>query len=1207
MPGIKRLSDEKLETRAKNVCLPEAYTHDHEHESPEDKVLASYLKIHGLGDRFRETYNHFAIFRIPKQFKNAAFIVPTSQIEVTFPGVWYVTPRHGGEILYPRDARYIHDMSYSARTFVRMTLRDGHRTRDVELDMGMLPVMVHSVLCNVHPSNRRYDLKPRPSASLDECAARPHLDAVQTERINAVVDEKFEHEHNGDLNERQLAIFIINGVDVIGMNIDRQRNAAFQVLSDTAMRFICPGYITSRVDLMLQDIKLGRKNKQFYSIHMHISDLLKSQTSHINILVPFYVAGWTYARTCQEFRNYVPENMWTRLRIDLDLANVEYEEVFSSDLYGYLRLHMRDGAINPKTDEPFSDNMIREIIFHKLFRHMNSDQTDDLPTRKLRMLLMMCGELLMHSKGIISPAAKDWQSKKVVTLVKNMQNLAQRHILEAARQMRTWMMSQDDLMAMPVESIQDEMAKYKFTQTFEKSLMGKTWGVFMANCDTKTAKVQYSERRSAENCVGAISQVSCSQKFINKQAKNFEKRSTGKMGAYVICPVESPTGERTGLTERFGIVTVISPGSGDDALIMRLRFTDKISSARTKQADIVLLINGKFMGWCTSALEAELRRLKRLAFIDPYTCISLITTPCKSLRIYTDDGRLLCPMWVVDEDTGMILADIAMPGVYDAAKLLRAGMIEFVDVLERITKQVVYTRKELVERTKVLPQERRDSESRLRIAKEGYDANNIKSVCALLEARRLHRSVLDNYSSVNYVPIHEAALLGTSASLLPLMQKNNTVRASFATKLQSQAITNEQRSHMDNVSRTMIHASRPVYETVVGRHLNFDKVHHTINCTVLVDTAAETEEDSVKVNKASIDRGFGMFMLTKGKEVDETDQILFGMLPGTEAWRIYRNIDPTTGFPLVDRVIRGGEVLVARVEKGVLAKDVHLPYGEIGTVKAVYVDLIDKKNNNNLHRVRIILKIAYTFSEGYKLAPPEGQKGVCGSVVPAVDMPVLMDRPDTHVDMIVNPAPFGGRMTVASMPHMLYGRAQSYGETWNATPFTRFDPTHLERLFIEFGLRDDGMERVMFPDGRISKQRAYVGDNMSVMLLHHYVQAKLHVRGHTGPRDLVTNQPPQGRNFNGGFRFSVMERDQLMNHGCIAQGLERMLKNSDEVTVVICANCNLRYEFLLFNQARCKNCLKTSFVVVVTSYILIAMQNLLTMANIKIEMCVKKY
>jgi DNA-directed RNA polymerase III subunit RPC2 len=70
------------------------------------------------------------------------------------------------------------------------------------------------------------------------------------------------------------------------------------------------------------------------------------------------------------------------------------------------------------------------------------------------------------------------------------------------------------------------------------------------------------------------------------------------------------------------------------------------------------------------------------------------------------------------------------------------------------------------------------------------------------------------------------------------------------------------------------------------------------------------------------------------------------------------------------------------------------------------------------------------------------------------------------------------------------------------------------------------------------------------------VKDKMQARA-KGPTTLLTRQPTQGRNKEGGMRLGEMERDCLVGYGASGLLYERMLLSSDVYEASVCNKCGL--------------------------------------------------
>jgi DNA-directed RNA polymerase II subunit RPB2 len=185
-----------------------------------------------------------------------------------------------------------------------------------------------------------------------------------------------------------------------------------------------------------------------------------------------------------------------------------------------------------------------------------------------------------------------------------------------------------------------------------------------------------------------------------------------------------------------------------------------------------------------------------------------------------------------------------------------------------------------------------------------------------------------------------------------------------------------------------------------------------------------------------------------------------------------------------------------------------------------------------------------------------GQKGTIGITYKQHDMPFTKDG--IVPDIIINPHAIPSRMTIAQLIECVLGKtASTLGVHCDATPFTGADVYSIgEILTKQCGLHSSGSE-VMYSGktGEQLKANIFIGPTFYYRLKH-LVEDKVHSRS-TGPYQLLTRQPAEGRSRDGGLRIGEMERDCMLAHGTVQFLKERFFDNSDKYLVYVCQNCGL--------------------------------------------------
>ncbi|CDJ29198.1 uncharacterized protein EMH_0047700 [Eimeria mitis] len=187
----------------------------------------------------------------------------------------------------------------------------------------------------------------------------------------------------------------------------------------------------------------------------------------------------------------------------------------------------------------------------------------------------------------------------------------------------------------------------------------------------------------------------------------------------MICPAETPEGQAVGLVKNLALMAKISVGAPtknikDFLEDWGLDGLDEISPESIKDRCKVF-INGDWAG-CFDEAETlcnTLKEIRRKGHIRNDTSIvrDIIN---REVKIFTDAGRAMRPLYVVDSETGELRirkGDVekvrAMSGTAEKGAgwnhLMASGVIEYIDCEEEETSMVAMFHKDLIEKGKSIP------------------------------------------------------------------------------------------------------------------------------------------------------------------------------------------------------------------------------------------------------------------------------------------------------------------------------------------------------------------------------------------------------------------------------------------------------------------------------------------------------------------------
>jgi DNA-directed RNA polymerase II subunit RPB2 len=160
-------------------------------------------------------------------------------------------------------------------------------------------------------------------------------------------------------------------------------------------------------------------------------------------------------------------------------------------------------------------------------------------------------------------------------------------------------------------------------------------------------------------------------------------------------------------------------------------------------------------------------------------------------------------------------------------------------------------------------------------------------------------------------------------------------------------------------------------------------------------------------------------------------------------------------------------------------------------------------------------------------------------------------------DIVMNPHAVPSRMTIANLVECLTAKKNALNGVSmddGATTFTKVDVEAIGSELVKHGYHSMGKQPMISgTTGEMMPHHIFMGP-CYYQQLRHMSADKVHSRA-VGPRAILTRQPTEGRNRDGGIRTGEMEKDAFIAHGAGFALRDRLSDNSDATPVIICRTC----------------------------------------------------
>jgi len=654
---------------------------------------------------------------------------------------------------------------------------------------------------------------------------------------------------------------------------------------------------------------------------------------------------------------------------------------------------------------------------------------------------------------------------------------------------------------------------------------------------TNSNKVGVAQVYNRLNYISSVSHARKISTPIDKSGKLIPPRKLHNTSWGYLCPAETPEGQSVGVVKNLSYMTHVTIQSSSQSLyeyvapfIIEINDITLINS-KNLYDKVKIFINGVWIGVSENPEELyiNLKEKKHKGIINIYTSV-VFNYKLQEIRVCTDGGRLSRPLLRVKERNILITKsiieklknrEINWDHLLISNQNIKEAILEYID-----------------------PEE----QSWIVVATKPKDLINIENK-------------LIKYT---HCEIHPSTIFGLLASCIPFPEHNQSPRNTYQCAQGKQAIgiyaTNYE-NRMDKTAYILNYPMRPLVDTRIMDLLHLNKIPAGTQAIVAIMThTGYNQEDSLLINKGSLDRGFALATIYH-TEKDEDKQ----KINGDEEIRCKPDSSKTKGMKMgnynkinskgimnENTLVENRDIIISKIVpikenkndplKTIKYEDQSRVYKTTG--EEIYVDknYIDR-NGDGYNFAKVRLRTVRKPVIGDKFSSRMGQKGTVGNIIPECDMPFTSSG--VRPDIIINPHAIPSRMTIGQLKETVLGKLLvELGLFGDGTSFGDFDVKDICKELLKCGFEAHGNE--LLYNGLTGEQHecsVFMGP-VFYQRLKHMVNDKVHSRS-IGPMVNLTRQPAEGRSRDGGLRFGEMERDcvSIATHITEISGLSVRIKD----------------------------------------------------------------
>ena len=1120
---------------------------DSEEISDQDcwKVISAYFSQHGLVSQQIGSFNQFVRHNIPEIVEENKVVRieldPDYKSKITEPMTYEINfnqvniaknPQFlennatASNKLYPNDAR-VRNLDYLSDLSVDVTFKEKKGNSGEEkieksqtYSIGKIPIMVRSNYCSLHgkTDTERVDVK--------ECEFDQGGYFIISGGEKVIVAQ-----------ERMATnfVYVFNKKEQSGFSWQAEVRSSFDGSNRPPVQFA---------------VKIAKKNTH---MHQNLGGLITARIPYvkddIDIVILFRALG---LETDKDIIDYIVFDEKDNSFKELLRPSIEHLRTTLKTKDECLEYIGNRTTRGDPQDREKRKKRGEEILRQHMLSHISTKRGDE--SKKAFFIGYMIYRLGNCSLGRAYGDDRDHYGKKRLDMsgvlltgifrqyFRNFLSKAERNLKEKIKSSKS--------KGIKLEEIFDTTI---ITNGMKYALATGNWGKNRIGAVLKTGVAQVLQRLTFMSSLSHLRRLNTP---LEKTGKITKPRQLHNTHWGMLCPAETPEGQACGLVKNLSLMAFISVGTPSKNIDLDSipdfqnisEVTPEIIRGKSK-----IFINGSWIG-ITNNPETIMDRLKNLRRKGKISKeISIVNNFMnKEIRIYTDSGRTLRPLFIVEENKNEKSENnsrlkITKQNVRDLSDqkitfddLVNNGIIEYLDVEE---------------------------EESSMIAMKPDDLVNNRNYCR----------------TYTHCEIHPAMILGVSASIIPFPDHNQSPRNVYQSAMGKQAIgiySTNFNMRMDTLSYLLFYPQKPLVTTQSMEFLKFKDLPAGINAIVAIMCyTGYNQEDSVIMNQSSIDRGLfrSAFFRTYLSEQRFDAKIREERFEKPDRNRCakmrsgnYCKLD-VEGIISPGIKVRGDDIIIGKTGKIMMEDEDNddennindpstktrtdlseaIRPSEEGTIQSVM--LTTNRAGNTICKVKC--RSVRIPQIGDKFASRHGQKGTIGMTYHQEDMPFNIEG--ITPDIIVNPHAIPSRMTIGHLIECLSSKSAALrGLEGDSTPFSDVSVDKISEDLHKLGYQKYGNETIFNGfTGRKVDMLIFFGPTY-YQRLKHMVDDKIFSRAR-GPVQILTRQPTEGRARSGGLRFGEMERDCMISHGAALFLKERLMEVSDKYRVHVCQTCGL--------------------------------------------------